>query len=241
MDLEKNSKLPLYVQVMKDIKNQIHSGKFKEGDQIPTEGELSKIYGVSRITVRRTIEELCKQGYLIKMQGKGTFVETPKIYRKLEQNNTMSFTEACHVNGRKPSSHVISAEMVPAKKKTADFLGMEENAPILQIQRVLSADDLPVIFETIYLPGVEFAHFPIYKLENGSLTQLLHEEYKVEKAVKGRSIIEVGTVMQDVADYLHIAAGEPVMLMKNYLYDENDAPLYVSYEVIVGTRYQISV
>ena len=92
MSLDKKSQLPLYAQLMKEIKDQIRKGTYKEGDQIPTEGELSAAYQVSRITVRRTIEELCSQGFLVKRQGKGTFVEIPKIYRKIENDNNMSFS-----------------------------------------------------------------------------------------------------------------------------------------------------
>ena len=95
MKLDKESTVSLYIQLMHVIKEQIHNGTYLEGEQIPTEGELSKMYNISRITIRRAIEELCQQGYLKKIQGKGTFVEAPKIYRKLEQDNNISFTEAC--------------------------------------------------------------------------------------------------------------------------------------------------
>ena len=92
MKLDKESTVSLYIQLMHIIKEQIHNGTYLEGEQIPTEGELSKMYNISRITIRRAIEELCQQGYLKKIQGKGTFVEAPKIYRKLEQDNNISFT-----------------------------------------------------------------------------------------------------------------------------------------------------
>ena len=65
MSLDKKSQLPLYAQLMKEIKDQIRKGTYKEGDQIPTEGELSTAYQVSRITVaHEQIEELCSQGFL---------------------------------------------------------------------------------------------------------------------------------------------------------------------------------
>lgn len=99
MKLDKKSTVSLYIQLMHVIKEQIHNGTYLEGEQIPTEGELSKMYNISRITIRRAIEELCQQGYLKKIQGKGTFVEAPKIYRKLEQDNNISFTEACKLKG----------------------------------------------------------------------------------------------------------------------------------------------
>ena len=82
MSLDKNHSYQLYAQLMKEIKDQIRKGTYKEGDQIPTEGELSTAYQVSRITVRRTIEELCSQGFLVKRQGKGTLWKYPKYIVK---------------------------------------------------------------------------------------------------------------------------------------------------------------
>ena len=151
MSLDKKSQLPLYAQLMKEIKDQIRKGTYKEGDQIPTEGELSTAYQVSRITVRRTIEELCSQGFLVKRQGKGTFVEIPKIYRKIENDNNMSFSEACRSNGRKPSSHIISCHITEMQEWQQDFF-KPEHTKIYHIERILSADNLPIIYEHIYIP-----------------------------------------------------------------------------------------
>lgn len=122
MKLDKESTVSLYIQLMHVIKEQIHNGTYLEGEQIPTEGELSKMYNISRITIRRAIEELCQQGYLKKIQGKGTFVEAPKIYRKLEQDNNISFTEACKLNGCTSSSHVISFRIEKNKGEKTQFL-----------------------------------------------------------------------------------------------------------------------
>ena len=76
---------------------------------------------MSRITVRRTIEELCAQGVLVKRQGKGTFVEAPRIYRKIENDNNMSFSAACRANGRRPSSHIISCTVSDAENWQNEF------------------------------------------------------------------------------------------------------------------------
>ena len=148
---------------MKEIKDQIRKGTYKEGDQIPTEGELSAAYQVSRITVRRTIEELCSQGFLVKRQGKGTFVEIPKIYRKIENDNNMSFSEACRSNGRKPSSHIISCHIMEMQEWQQDFF-KPEHTKIYHIERILSADNLPIIYEHIYIPTDFLPDFQVEKL-----------------------------------------------------------------------------
>ena len=240
MSLDKKSQLPLYAQLMKEIKDQIRKGTYKEGDQIPTEGELSAAYQVSRITVRRTIEELCSQGFLVKRQGKGTFVEIPKIYRKIENDNNMSFSEACRSNGRKPSSHIISCHIMEMQEWHQDFF-KPEHTKIYHIERILSADNLPIIYEHIYIPTDFLPDFQVEKLENGSLTRLLNKEYHMKESEKARSTVEVSTVSQPVAGYLRMNEGEPVMILASYINNEKEEPLYISYEIIAGSRYKISI
>ncbi len=241
MELDKNSQQPLYSQLMKELKEQIQNGKYKPGDQIPTEIQLSEMYQVSRITVRRTIEELCAQGVLVKRQGKGTFVEAPKIYRKIEKDNNMSFSAACRANGRKPSSHILSCIVMKAENWQNDFLKLSEDKRLYHIERVLSADDLPIIYEHIYIPVSRVPDFQVEKLEDDSFVRLLSEEYHVEESEKGRSTIEVRLVPSVIAEYLRMNIGEPVMILTSFINDEAEMPLYISYEIIAGSRYRISI
>ena len=83
MKLNTTSDIPLFEQLKNDLLEQIKKGIYISGQQIPTETELSELYHVSRITIRRAITELCNEGVLIKKQGKGTFVKERKIFRKL--------------------------------------------------------------------------------------------------------------------------------------------------------------
>lgn len=80
--------IPLYQQVIDIIKNEINSGAYKAGARIPNEFELAESYKVGRVTVRRAIEELVQQGYLTKRQGKGTFVNAPKLSARFARRMT---------------------------------------------------------------------------------------------------------------------------------------------------------
>lgn len=82
MKLDVNAETPLYMQLKEAIKAAIKDGTYPDNEKIPTEIELSEYYDVSRITVRRAVEELCQENYLVKRQGKGTFVKSRKIQRK---------------------------------------------------------------------------------------------------------------------------------------------------------------
>lgn len=69
--LDANAQLPLYKQLKEVIKTKINTGEYTENKRIPTEPEFIKNYGVSRITVRKAIEELVAEGYLVKNKVKG--------------------------------------------------------------------------------------------------------------------------------------------------------------------------
>lgn len=109
---------PLYIQLKKAVQSAIANGAFSSGDKIPTEIELSETYNVSRITVRKAIEELVNEGYLTKRQGKGTFVNAPKIGRKIE--HVISFTAACKANGVSSHSVVTERTKLKADQETAE-------------------------------------------------------------------------------------------------------------------------
>jgi len=72
MKLDSGNEMPLYQQLKEEIKGKITDNTFPYGSKIPTETELSEIFQVSRITVRRAIQELCQENYLVKKQGKGS-------------------------------------------------------------------------------------------------------------------------------------------------------------------------
>ena len=80
--LDANPLIPIYHKLARAIKQKIVSGEFKEGEYIPSEAQLEKMFGISRTTVRLAIQELCKEGLLEKFRGKGTLVNRPKLMRE---------------------------------------------------------------------------------------------------------------------------------------------------------------
>lgn len=153
--------IPLYQQVIDIIKNEINSGAYKAGARIPNEFELAENYKVGRVTVRRAIEELVQQGYLTKRQGKGTFVNAPKLKRKIRQkDDVQSFSDACRVNGMEPGACVISRKILPADSTEAQFFGVPVGTDLICVERVRTADGVPVMLENnIYVTRTT----PIYQ------------------------------------------------------------------------------
>lgn len=83
LPLSSNGLIPQYAQITNDLKQQILVGKLLPGSKLPTEAELSRLYGTSRITIRRVLQELQQQNLIIGHQGKGTFVNNSETARSL--------------------------------------------------------------------------------------------------------------------------------------------------------------
>jgi DNA-binding GntR family transcriptional regulator len=100
----------LYTRVETVLAGEITDGDLKIGDQLPTEDSLIARFGVSRITVRRAIQNLVSRGLVEIRRGKGTFVAAPKIIQDLKELS--GFVEDMHAVGRKPTGRVIGKEIV---------------------------------------------------------------------------------------------------------------------------------
>ena len=238
--LNKNSIQPLYKQLMDIITQQIKNGTYKPGEKIPPEPELADLYHVSRITVRRTVEELCTQGYLIKHQGKGTFVKSPMIFRKFESQKNMSFSESCRQNDRIPESHVLSFCKKPATSVTSDFLQLTSDEEVFFLERLLLADSIPVIDVHTWLPTRLFPDFDPNAVENGSFFEYIKNTYCCTIAESSRSTISVTAASPDMAKTLRLSSGDPVLILDSYMEAPDGSPLYISREYIAGSRYTIS-
>ena len=99
--------LPLYQQLAELLKEEIHAGRYKQGQKLPTELELCKLYHVSRNTVRGALQQLEKENLLLRQQGKGTFVSKKKYNHHIVP--ARSFTDMCREIGCEPGAKVIQS------------------------------------------------------------------------------------------------------------------------------------
>ena len=148
--IRKDIPLALYFQLKEKIKDNILSGKWAEGSKIPSEQEICDIYGVSRITVRKAIEELQNEKYLIKRQGRGTFVQKKTIDQKLHK--FYSFSEELKSLGLKEYSNVLEFERQTANVIVRDTLHLEEGEEVFRIKRLRFVDEKLYALEQSFIP-----------------------------------------------------------------------------------------
>ncbi len=111
------SHIPYYIQLMDILKEQIQEKRWLPGEQIPGEQELCVIYNISRTVVRQALLELELDGVINRRKGKGTFIAEPKIIEGLVQNLT-GFYQDMVEKGLKPVTRVMHQLVVPAKRES---------------------------------------------------------------------------------------------------------------------------
>ncbi|NOW87096.1 GntR family transcriptional regulator [Clostridium beijerinckii] len=235
--------IPLYQQLADIIRNSITSGELKYGDKIPTEVELSEKYNVSRITVRAAINELVESGFIIKKQGKGTFVSKPKVQRKIEYLS--SFTVACEASGLKVTNEIIKREVIEPKIEDKKALELDDDDKLIYIQRVRFAGGDPLMLENNYFSFKRF-NFLLTEDLSGSLYELLRDKYDINPSDSPNSgndhtTIEIAKAMDEEAALLMVQKGEPLFYIKTVIYDDKNRPVHIGKQYVIGERYKFVI
>lgn len=148
--LDEQSPISLYNQLRDLLLEKIRKGEWKPNDKIPTERELCKIYGVSRITVRQALESLSQEGYIYKKQGRGTFVKSKKYEQPL--GSLYSFGEEIRKSGGIPSSTILDFKVGKVTEPVASKLGLIEGENVYLLERLRNADNSPYAMEVSSIP-----------------------------------------------------------------------------------------
>lgn len=235
MELNASSTIPLFEQLKSTIKEQISQGIYTPGQKIPTETELSEEYNVSRITVRRAIEELVIDDVLVKKQGKGTFVQENRIVRKIE--HTISFSEACLANGMTPTSIISKRTILLPDSNLLAEMGEFDGQKALYIQRIRYADGTPIMCENNYYPYEAYA-FLMHEALDSSLYSLLQNKYNIQIGSSKDSYIDVLRATSELGKLLNISQGEPLFFLHTKMYDTKNNLIHLGKQYIVGSRYR---
>jgi GntR family transcriptional regulator len=142
--LDESSAQPLYQQLQRALRGAIENGIIGPDDALPPERDLAETLGVSRITVRKAIDELVEDGLLIRKQGSGTFVSN-----RVEKNfaKLTSFSEDMRARGREPRSVWMNRAEGTVTPEESLTLRSSPGTPVFRFHRIRYADDAPMAIE----------------------------------------------------------------------------------------------
>ena len=142
--LDESSAQPLYQQLQRGLRAAIENRVISPDDALPPERDLAEMLGVSRITVRKAIDELVEEGLLIRKQGSGTFVSN-----RVEKNfaKLTSFSEDMRARGREPRSVWLNRAAGTVTPEESLTLRSSPGTPVYRFHRIRYADDAPMALE----------------------------------------------------------------------------------------------
>lgn len=217
----------LYARIEETIATEIAQGEYRPGDQLPTEDELLQRFQVSRITVRRAIQNLVSRGLLEIRRGLGTFVLSPRI--EAELTKLTGFVEDMKSVGRRATARVVSQGVIAASARVAERLQLAKGTKVMQIKRVRLADDMPISFDETYLPLPLGKQIVRNDLRLHPIFTLLEEEYGVP-LVEADYELEAVIATKAVADALQVKVGSPIFQIERTSLTTGNEP--VDYEVL---------
>ena len=165
--------VPLYYQLESLIRRCISAGLLKPGDTLPSEMELCQTFSISRSTVRQAIGRLEEEGLVRRHQGKGSFVAEPKLHRRSE--NIYSFTAEATSMGLRPSSRLLSFEVIRPGDAVRRMLELREGTEVYCFTRIRMVDGVPLMLETSYYPCYIYPALTAELLRTHSFYSLLFE------------------------------------------------------------------
>lgn len=205
------------------------------GQAIPSERQLSSDLGVSRLTVRAALDDLVREGFLVRRRGSGTFVSEPKIAQELTMT---SFTEDVKRRGMRPASRTLSLETVPAGARLGRLLHVSPSEPITVAKRVRLADRETMAIETLHVRAALVPGLSAADLERGSFYELLRERYEIAIA-GGVQSIEPTVTNEEESSALGVPLHSPAFLFERFSRDEGGAIVEFVRSIYRGDRYRL--
>ncbi|MCR4746115.1 MAG: GntR family transcriptional regulator [Lachnospiraceae bacterium] len=233
-----NSAVPLYQQLAEELKKRIDHGEFRSGQTIPSEAKLCEQYKVSRITVRNAISELVDQEILVKYQGKGVFVRSPKISSSL--TTFKGFTYFCQENHLRTYSKIIENKLIPAEAAMAKKLELEAGEKLVYLKRLRYVNDKPVMIEHVYLPYSKFGFLAKTDMENCSIYEKITEKtgLQIENNCYTSIMLETNITTEEEMNLMGLTDKGAVFILTETVFLNTGSPIHVTKQILLGNSFK---
>jgi len=217
-----SDRVPLYYQLQGILTDQIESGVFTTGSRLPTEAQLEKEYGVSRITVRQALSAMEEKGLIHRAAGRGTFVNERKVTSG-EALQLEGSLDALISLGISTKVKVLSIRRVKASVEEASVLGLEPGADLIRCARIRSYRNEPfshVVNDLPYEIGKRLTRSDWAR----SVSQVLQEKLGIP-LIEARQSIRASLATGELARLLSTRIGSPLLLVDRVVMTEDSRPV----------------
>jgi DNA-binding GntR family transcriptional regulator len=224
--------IPQYRKLYEILRKHISEGIYKEGDLLPSENELCKLYSLTRPTVRQSLSTLANEGYIRKHQGKGSIVHhLPRDIGILSVSGTTSAVGDRNLK----TKIVVKPVLIPWP---LDFMfpltELEKESGCIYMERVRLLDDVSIFYDISYLANINLPRITARQFENRSLFQILRDYYHIE--IKGgEQRIKAIPATVKISRFLHLKKGQPVLHLERKM-ETNIQGLYLYSSIFCNTE-----
>ncbi len=233
--LDKSSFEPLYFQIQRQLEQHIRSGQLAVDDALPGEAELSRIFGVSRMTSRQALQALTSSGLAYRERGRGTFVRAPKVEKHI--GHLLGFSMEMGLLGLRTSSKVLGCSVIPATAEIATALELTLAAPVMMLHRLRLADGKPVAIEQAWLPYDRFPGMEKVNYARKSLYGTLREYFGM-RIGSANEVLEARAAKAEEAKLLQVPPRSALLVISRTLLDTEGSPFETGFSLYRGDRYR---
>lgn len=225
---------PMYVQIKEVLKQRILDGDYAVNEQLPSESEMMKVFGVSRITVRQAVRELHTEGLVFSAQGKGTFVSRLKVVQDIQ--HLQGFGEAMTPQGYDTSTRVIGLQEVRATQEVADALRITQNSTVVELTRIRYLNREPISVDNSFFP------LAIAKsIQSRDLTQDIFPMLEADLGIGlGHADLKIEAIVasEEDAKHLNVEKGSAVLRIQRLVFSQQGDPIDFEYLSYRGDAFQ---
>jgi GntR family transcriptional regulator len=237
VELTRTEGIPMYVWIRETLRGEITQAVLKRGERLPSEHELAAKYNVSRMTVRKSIEDLIDEGLLYRRHGVGTFVAFPHLER--DHTRLTSFFDKAKGEGIETAVRLLILEVIPARQKVAKALDIAPGEPVIRVKTLRFANKLPITLHDAHIPHKLFSRLIDENLEVQNLWTLFEQcGYKVKRAIQK---IEAREANKELARLMEIREGAPILFKERTVYADDGTPVEFTYCYNRGDIYSLTV
>lgn len=236
--VNKLSSVPLYEQIQNTILNEIRSGTYEPGTQVPSELEIAGHYEVSRMTARKALDNLVSKGFLYRRKGKGTYVSENIVSYGL--SSMMSFSQTLEAQGYKVNTRILMKEILPAAPEVARSLQLNVGDAVIVIRRLRYVQDLPAAIHASYFDHQVCAVLMKIDLNTESLLQILQREIGIRVAYSMDSV-QADVANPEETKLLELNNNISVLRLHGIAYSENGQPTRLIHAVYRGDMFRLMV
>jgi GntR family transcriptional regulator/GntR family frlABCD operon transcriptional regulator len=224
--------LPQYRRLYEIIRKHIIDGVYSEGDLLPSENELCKLYGMTRPTVRQSLAALSHDGLIIKHQGKGSIVHSQR--REIGILSVSGTTSA--VGSLNLRTRIITKPVLQPWKENFMFplSDLEKESGCIFIERLRLLDGKSIFYDISYIANINLPRITSRQFEDRSLFQILRDHYHVE-IKRGEQRIRAIPASGKISRFLKIKNGEPLLHLERKM-ETNVAGLFLYSSIYCNTE-----